>query len=174
MNTTQAPASLATSDRHTGTLHLLCGKIASGKSTLAQQLAAQPRTVRISEDAWLAQLYPDALASIQDYVRLSERLRGAMQSHIVSLLQAGTSVVLDFPSNTPCTRAWARGIFEAAGAAHALHWLQVSDDECKRRLRARNASGEHPFQTSDAQFDLISQHFVAPAATEGFQLVLHS
>lgn len=120
------------------------------------------------------QLYPDALVSIQDYVLLSARLRGAMQPHIVSLLQAGTSVVLDFPSNTPSTRAWARSIFEAAGAPHALHWLQLPDEECKRRLRARNASGEHPFETSDAQFDLISQHFVAPSAAEGFELVLHA
>jgi predicted kinase len=36
-------------------LHLLCGLIASGKSTLAQQLASRPLTVLISEDAWLAQ-----------------------------------------------------------------------------------------------------------------------
>ncbi|MGE8445550.1 MAG: AAA family ATPase [Comamonas sp.] len=173
MNSTQAPDTFADSDTDAGTLHLLCGKIASGKSTLARQLAAQPRTVLVSEDAWLAQLYPDALVSIQDYVLLSARLRGAMQPHVVSLLQAGTSVVLDFPSNTPSTRAWARSIFEAAGAPHALHWLQLPDDECKRRLRARNASGEHPFETSDAQFDLISHHFVAPSAAEGFQLVLH-
>lgn len=40
------------------TLHLLCGKIGAGKSTLSQQLAANPRHVLISEDAWLATLHP--------------------------------------------------------------------------------------------------------------------
>ncbi len=30
------------------TLHLLCGKIASGKSTLATRLAEAPNTVRLS------------------------------------------------------------------------------------------------------------------------------
>jgi len=40
-------------------------------------------------------------------------------------------------------------------------------------LRARNASGEHPFETSDAQFDLISSYFVAPADDEGFDVVRH-
>ncbi|MEG2632911.1 MAG: AAA family ATPase, partial [Comamonas sp.] len=39
-------------------LHMLCGKIAAGKSTLARQLAAAPRTVRINEDDWLSSLYP--------------------------------------------------------------------------------------------------------------------
>lgn len=37
-------------------LHFLCGKIASGKSTLAKQLAKQPRTILLSEDEWLSTL----------------------------------------------------------------------------------------------------------------------
>ncbi|HEU4817999.1 AAA family ATPase, partial [Janthinobacterium sp.] len=45
------------------TLHLVCGKIASGKSTLTSQLAQAPHTVRISEDSLLAQLYPGQIAS---------------------------------------------------------------------------------------------------------------
>jgi thymidylate kinase len=57
---------------------------------------------------------------------------------------------------------------------HRLHYLDVSDEICKTRLRARNASGEHPFETTDAQFDQITQYFVPPSAAEGFQIVLHS
>ncbi|KOQ73273.1 hypothetical protein ABW45_17885 [Stenotrophomonas maltophilia] len=34
------------------TLHLVCGKIGAGKSTLSQQLALKQRHVLISEDAW--------------------------------------------------------------------------------------------------------------------------
>lgn len=166
---TQAGATLA----DVGSLHLICGKIAAGKSTLAKQLASNPRTVLISEDAWLAQLYPEELRSILDYVRFSGRLRTAMEIHIVSLLTCGTSVVLDFPSNTPKTRAWARSIFEQAKAPHYLHFLNVPDEECKKRLRLRNASGEHEFQATDEQFDQITKHFVEPSPAEGFNLVLH-
>ena len=36
------------------TLHLLCGKIASGKSTLARELAAGSETLLVSEDAFMA------------------------------------------------------------------------------------------------------------------------
>lgn len=155
-------------------LHLVCGKIASGKSTLAQRLALAPMTVLISEDAWLACLYPNEIHAIADYVRCTGRLRDSMAGHVAALLKAGMSVVLDFPANTLGTRAWARGIFEKAGVPHSLHYLDVSDDVCKARLHARNASGEHPFATSDAEFDQITRHFVAPAADEGFDLLRHA
>jgi len=63
---------------------------------------------------------------------------------------------------------------ERAGAPHALHLLDVPDEVCKARLRARNAAGDHPFETSDAEFDQISRHFVAPTADEGFDVIRHN
>lgn len=154
-------------------LHMLCGKIGSGKSTLAKRLAAGPKTVLISEDDWLACLYPNEIHAIESYVRYAGRLREAMAGHIVALLTAGTSVVLDFPANTIITRAWARGVFEKAGASHLLHYLHVTDDVCKARLHARNVSGEHPFETTDAQFDQFTTRFVAPKTEEGFDVIRH-
>jgi predicted kinase len=154
-----------------GTLHLVCGKIGSGKSTLTCQLAAKSATVRISEDEWLAHLYPDEIHALTDYVRCSSRLRDAMAEHVAALLVAGTSVVLDFPSNTVATRGWARGIFEQAGADHCLHYLDTPEDVCKARLRARNLSGAHPFETTDEEFAQITRHFVAPTTAEGFHVV---
>lgn len=155
----------------TPTLHLVCGKIASGKSTLSAQLAALPRTVRVSEDSLLAQLYPDQIASLADYAALSVRLRTAIAPLCLQMLQAGTSVVLDFPANTPATRSWMLALAQQSGAPHVLHFLDVSDAECKARLRQRNASGLHPFNTSEAQFDAITRHFVPPDASEGFHIV---
>ena len=157
----------------TPTLHMVCGKIGAGKSTLTRQLAQAPATVLISEDTWLAALYPGEIHELPDYVRCSGRLKQVMAGHVTDLLRAGVSVVLDFPANTVSGRNWMRGIFEAAGVAHALHFLDVPDAVCKERLRARNASGEHPFETTDAQFDLISSHFVAPLEAEGFEVVRH-
>ena len=104
------------------TLHLLCGKIAAGKSTLARRLAAAPATVLIGEDQWLSTLFPGEIATLEDYVRCSGRLGEAMSPHVEALLKAGLSVVLDFPANTVRRRKWMRGIFEAAerGARAAL------------------------------------------------------
>lgn len=159
-----------TATRAGATLHLICGKIAAGKSTLAAELASRPATIRISEDAWLSCLYKDEQKTIEDYVRNSRRLREVMGDHVVRLLQAGLSVVLDFPANTPASRQWMRSLFERAGASHRLHFLDVPDDVCKARLRARNAAGTHAFNATDAEFDLFTSYFVPPSADEGFDI----
>ncbi|TDK47491.1 AAA family ATPase [Antarcticimicrobium luteum] len=155
------------------TLHLVCGKAASGKSTLTARLAQNARSVVIAEDEWLAALYGDQMTSIADYVRCAANLRGVVKPHVVALLGAGVSVVLDFPANTVETRQWMRGIVEASNAAHLLHYLNVPEDVCKARLRARNARGDHPFSVTDEEFDQLSRHFVPPSEDEGFDIVTH-
>lgn len=152
---------------------MLCGKIAAGKSTLAQRLAAASATVLISEDRWLAGLFKDEMTSVADYVRCAGKLRPVMGEHVAALLSAGLSVVLDFPANTAANRRWMRSIFEAAGAAHCLHVLDVPDDVCRARLRRRNAAGVHEFAASDAEFDVITSYFVPPAAAEGFETIVY-
>ncbi|GJJ01696.1 cell division protein ZipA [Duganella rhizosphaerae] len=152
------------------TLHLVCGKIAAGKSTLMSELARAPSTVLISEDKMLATLYPGEIQSLADYVRCTTKLRAALQGLIRDVLAAGSSVVLDFPANTIATRSWMKTLIEDTPAAHCLHYLDVSDEECKRRLRRRNEEGVHQFSTSEAEFDLITQFFVAPTDEEGFNV----
>ena len=157
----------------TPTLHLMCGKIAAGKSTLAKRLAATPGTVLISEDYWLSRLYPGEIVAVADYARCAGRLRDAMGGHIETLLRGGLSVVLDFPANTVANRHWMRGIFDRAGVAHRLHFLDVPDAVCKKRLRLRNAEGSHDFAASEADFEVITGYFVAPAPDEGFDVVVY-
>jgi len=96
-----------------------------------------------------------------------------MGPHIVNLLRQGLSVVLDFPANTVSNRDWMRSLITQANAAHELHLLDIPDTICKRRLRERNARGEHPFVVDEAQYDLFTSHFVAPEPGEGFNVVVH-
>jgi len=77
--------------RPPATLHLLCGKIAAGKSTLAATLADAQGTVLISEDHWLARLYPGEIGDIADYARAARRLCDAIGPHIRALLRAAVS-----------------------------------------------------------------------------------
>jgi predicted kinase len=154
-------------------LHLFCGKIASGKSTLAATLSARPDTVRLSEDEWLAALYGPEMAAVADFVRCSARLRAAIGPHVTALLRAGLSVVLDFQANTAEARAWMRGLPGGTGAELRLHVLTASDETCLARLRARNAAGEHPFTPTEEQFHRVSAHYAAPTEAEGFDIVLH-
>ena len=156
------------------TLHLLCGKIASGKSTLSAKLGNAPGTIIVSEDPWLAALYANELHSVADYVRCSLKLKNAMKPHLVSLLKAGLSVVLDFPANTQTNREWMMSIIKESGASHRLHFLKVSDEICKDRLRARNEAGTHDFAASDQQFEVITRYFSAPTPDGGFDVIEYS
>jgi predicted kinase len=154
-------------------LYLICGKIAAGKSTLARRLAARPATLLISEDHWTSHLFADDLKTIDDYARLSARLRAAMAPHIVAILGQGLSVVLDFPANTVGTRGWMRAVIDQARVAHELHVLDIPDALCRQRLAERNAGGEHPFQVSEAEYEQFTRYFVPPTPEEGFNVVMH-
>ena len=154
-------------------LHLLCGKIAAGKSTLAAELARKPGTVLIAEDEWLSTLFGDQMREIADYVRVSAKLRAVMGPHVGMLLLSGLSVVLDFPANTVKQRQWMRAITEDVGAAHQLHYSNVPEEVCIARLRERNKVGAHQFAASDAQFHQISAYFEPPSDAEGFDVVTY-
>ncbi len=66
-----------------------------------------------------------------------------------------------------------RQLFEAGNAHHQLHYLEAPDALCKTRLAARNASGAHEYQVSEAEYDLFTSYFVAPGPAEGFEILLH-
>lgn len=155
-----------------GTLHLLCGKIAAGKSTLAARLAEAPEAVLIGEDRWTSALFREEMSDVADYVRISARLRAAMGPHVTELLRAGVDVVLDFPGNTRAARALWREAARQAGARILLHWIDAPDKLCRDRLERRNAAGEHEFAgVTSEQFDLITRYFEAPEDSEGLIIV---
>lgn len=157
----------------TPTLHLICGRIAAGKSTLARTLSQPAQVICIQEDDWLATLFGDQMTSVQDYVEVSTKLRGIMAPHITQLLEAGVSVVLDYHANTLENRTWMRACADKAGADTLLHLLEVDEETSWQRLQQRNASGTHPFQTSRAQFLQISKHYCPPKPEEGFVIQIH-
>ena len=121
----------------------------------------------------MSHLFPVELKTIDDFTRLSARLRDAMGPHIVEVLHLGLSVVLDFPANTVRYRNWMRSLIAEANVAHELHLLDVPDAICKQRLRQRNADGEHPYQVSEETYDLFMSYFVPPGPEEGFNIVVH-
>ncbi|MEO9825131.1 MAG: ATP-binding protein [Paracoccaceae bacterium] len=155
------------------TLHLLCGKVAAGKSTLAAKLAGADNAILVAEDEWLATLFAEELQKPKDYLRCAAKLRAAMAPHIVALINAEINVVLDFQANTIESRKWMRGLLDQTEADHQFHVLVPPDEVCLARLRARNASGLHPFTVTEDQFHQISAYFVAPTPDEAFNLIVH-
>jgi predicted kinase len=155
-------------------LYFLCGKMAAGKSTLAQEIARTRKAVLLVLDEFLESLYPGQVRSIPDFVEYSARVRQALAPHLRALLSRGVSVVLDFPGNTRTQRQWFRELIDGANVAHELHFIDAPDELCKRQLRERTAAlPAGTAWTTDAEFDAITAYFEAPADDEGFNVVRH-
>src|SRR5947209_14574516 len=89
-------------------LVLICGLPASGKSTLARELAPKLRAIRLDKDAWATQLGADVWDEAFR-VRLEQQLWALSQD----LLAHGVSVILE----------WG-------------HWARVERDEKRQGARA--------------------------------------
>ncbi|AKJ04208.1 putative kinase [Archangium gephyra] len=156
-------------------LHFIAGKVGAGKTTLARKLALEVPAVLICEDQWIASLGGE-VKELRDYVHATTRCRKLMVPHLRDILRVGASVVLDFAGNTPRDRAWVRGIFEAAGADHVLHVLDVPETLCLERLRQRNAERPEGLfwgEVSEALFHEVTKYYVPPTEAEGFRIVRH-
>ena len=157
-----------------GVLHLFCGKMASGKSTLAARIAADQDALALSEDALLASLYPGEVVDVATYARCSGRIERAFRTHLVELLRQGTTLALDFPANTRDRRDWLTGLAREAGVEHRLHHLVCSDERCLERM-ARRAADDPERRATDtlAMFTAMSRHFEDPDPVERLDIMIH-
>jgi predicted kinase len=156
-------------------LYFMCGKMAAGKSTHAKALAQANNAVLLVQDDFLERLFPDEIRTIPDFVKFSARLREALTPIILDYLSHGVSVVLDFPGNTRTQRQWFRTLFENANVNHELHFIDVTDERCKRQLKQRSdALPVGAPWTTDAEFDAITVYFQAPDEDEAFNVIRHA
>jgi predicted kinase len=144
------------------TLHLTVGLPGVGKTTLARELAARHRCVRLTPDEWMAPLFGDSDA---------DGRRDILEGRFVwvgwQALLAGASVILDFGCWSPEERYAIRAVADLADASFALHYVTLPESE--RRARARQRWRDTPLETfamTDADHDHFVAHFVEPDANE--------
>jgi predicted kinase len=155
-------------------LMFLCGKMAAGKSTLARDLAEREDAILLVQDDFLEHLWPGEITDIPEFIDRSARLKNALAPHICALLSKGISVVLDFPGNTKAQRAWFRELFERSSIEHELHFVDASDDLCKRQLKDRSRHlPPGTAWTTEAEFEAVTAYFQPPSEEEGFNVVCH-
>ena len=155
-------------------LIFFCGKMAAGKSTLATRLTERENAILLVQDELSETLFPGLVVNVATYLEYAGRINRMVAPQVAAILLKGVSVVLDFPANTRNQRAWFRGIIDSTGVEHELHFVDTSDEVCKAQLKARSAHLPPGTKwTTEEDFELVTSHFVAPAADEGFNVIVH-
>ena len=143
-------------------LLLTCGLPAAGKTTLARQLAADRRALRLTQDEWLI-----ALGSSPWDASTRERVDHELWRLAQEVLRLGLSVVVDFGLWARIERDEMRSVARGLGVGVELHYLDVPAAELWRRIEARNL--EPPwncYPIARADFDEWLRIFQAPDAAE--------
>ena len=154
-----------------GNLIFFCGKMGVGKSTYSKKLTSDLNAVFLSEDNWLAAIYPEEIRNFDDYIKYSSRLKPLLKELVRRILNSGVSVVMDFPGNTKKQRAWFKEIFYDDHIPHKLIYLKADDQLCLRRLeqRRRSLPERARFDTEEV-FQQVTGYFQAPTDDEGFNI----
>jgi adenylate kinase family enzyme len=152
-----------------GVLTFFCGKMAAGKSTKSREIAKQTNAVLLSEDEWVASLYPNKITSLEDYIKYANRLKPQIKQLVRGILVTGTDVVMDFPANTVSQRAWFKSIFTEIEAPHHLVYIDLQNDVCLKQLEKRRIEQPQRSATDTAaMFAQITKYFEEPLSDEGF------
>jgi predicted kinase len=117
-------------------LVLLCGLPASGKTTLARQLAESYGAVRLNPDEWESALDVDPFDE-----GFQTRLEAQFWELTQRLLVLGTSVVLEWGFWARSERDEKREAARALGVAVELRFLDAPYEELVSRVMARHADG---------------------------------
>lgn len=153
------------------TLHLVCGKMAAGKSTYSKQLAQSKSLIYLSEDDLLADLFQGEIKDVASYIEKSRKLKLALKPVILQMLEHGNSLILDFPANTVAQRSWLLGVALEAKAHHVLHFIDLPDSICKEQLLKR--ASEHPERAATdtpEMFEAITKFFEPPTKEESLNV----
>ena len=118
-------------------LVLICGLPASGKTTLARQLAPKIPAIRLDKDQWVTQLGHDVWDD-EFRVRLERQLWALTQE----LLAQGKSVILEWGHWARVERDEKRLGARDLGVGVELHYLDAPLEELIERAQRRNVSGE--------------------------------
>jgi len=143
-------------------LILICGLPASGKTTLARELAPTIPAIRLNKDHWTAQLGHDVW---DDEFRI--RLEAQLWALTQELLAQGQSVILEWGHWARAERDEKRLGARALGVGVELHYTDAPLEVLVARAEQRNASGEWSASPiTRAHFEQWATIFQAPDEEE--------
>lgn len=118
------------------TIHLICGKICTGKSRYARRLARQENAVILSCDELMAGLFPEGLGARYD--EMSPRVKAYLHRKAAEIALAGPDVVLDWGFWSRAERAEVAAYYRAQGLRTVWYYVDIADEDWRESIRLRN------------------------------------
>jgi len=159
-------------------IHLICGPIGAGKTTVAHEVADKHCAIRFSEDEWLGRLFvPDApeglLNEPMDVVGAwaSEkylRCRGQIWAVCKQLLNQNVNIVLDGAAANKEQRDVIRKKASDNNVGFQLYYVSASPDIRRKRILDRNKEKTFTYslEVTAAMFDHMERFFQPPGKDE--------
>ena len=159
------------SPRGTPALTVMTGLSASGKSTVARELAHAAGAIVVRTDAVRKQLagvpwharHPGGVGDGLYEPEMTRRTYAASLDHAADLLGAGWCVVLDGVFGRRSERDAARALAGRLGAPVRIVWCDAPEAVLRERLRARMAAGRDLSDAREDVLDLQLRHYESPA-----------
>ena len=130
------------------TVHILCGPIGAGKTTLARRLAQTQGALRFSLDEWVMQLFgkeaPEPMV-FEWWAEHCARCSTRIWSVCEELLARGLDVVLDLGFPGLAQSEEYRALALQTGASLHLHIVTANVAVRAERVRARNRERRETF-----------------------------
>ncbi len=117
---------------------LTCGKICCGKTTYAQKLCKENNAILLSVDEITLALFGrDAGENHDTYVERTEKY---LFEKSIEIIKSGINVVLDWGFWTKTERDFAKEFYRSHGMDCEFHYIDISDETWKARLKERNSA----------------------------------
>ena len=153
---------------------MMCGICGSGKTTYAKQKEKEGY-VRLSIDEVMWKTYGRKGFDFSNaqYEKFSEIVEMALQKELLSLIQQGKHVVLDFSFWNKANRAYYKRLIEKAGGTPELVYMKASKGTLQKRLYKRNQSlnANSPFIITNEILEHHYNDFLEPCG-EGEKVIL--
>ncbi len=154
-------------------VHLLCGMVGAGKTTLARQIAERHNGVRFTLDEWMRRLHGGLRYDDPAYVAALAACQGLIWDTAQQVLASGHDVVLDWNQWSCARRAEWASVARAVGALPIVHFLDVSVDLAVERAVGRADSDPFSHELDEAAVRHLGALFEAPTQAEGIEIVMH-
>lgn len=156
---------------------ILCGRIASGKTTIAKQICEAEKGIILSIDDVMLKLYDGCLGQ-EKHAETMQKISEYFYTLVPSLLACDVNVVFDYGYWSRKERDVIRSHFKQANIPYEMCFICVEDEIRNKRLSMRNdglrAQEKRVYIIEDELLETLDARFEEPQEDEEITIVYNN